>query len=176
MFTLVHRAVRPHRSSVIFTQRRAFSLIELIVCIAIVSIMVISLLSAQKQADKATIHSVAVTAQRINEIASCIYAATGNWPADVNNSNMPPEMRPYLANNIFLNDTPLGGRWDWNGPTNSVNNSIGIALRFSPSSSANHQQLQKLDQLIDDGDLSTGECFGAIKSGSYFYIIEATKK
>lgn len=156
--------------------RRGFTLVEIMACIAIVAIMAISIIRARNQSDDAKVVSVANTARLLNDIACMVYETTGSWPADVSNSTLPPEMKPYLSNNVFDDDTPMNGRWDWNGPTTSVNNLIGIALRFNPTSTANHQLLVRLDELIDDGDLQTGSCQKIVKSGSLFYVMSVATK
>jgi len=156
--------------------RRGFTLVELVVYIAIVAIMAISLFRVLGQSEKAKIVSVAKTARLLNDVASTVYATTGTWPRDARNSILPTEMKPYLSNNIFANDTPLKGRWDWNGPTNTVSNLIGISLRFNPPSTADQQLLTKLDTLIDDGNLATGSCKGVNYSGSLFYVISVATK
>lgn len=163
-------------TAVVHRIRRGFTLVELVVYIAIVAIMAISLLRALNQSEKAKIVSVAKTARLLNDVACTVYETTGEWPADVFNSTLPPEMQPYLSNNVFDEGTPLNGRWDWNGPTTTVSNLIGISLRFSPQSTANHQLLVKLDQLIDDGNLLTGSCQKVIKSGNLFYVISVATK
>ncbi|MBM3964777.1 MAG: prepilin-type N-terminal cleavage/methylation domain-containing protein [Planctomycetes bacterium] len=156
--------------------RRGFTLVELVVYSAIVAIMAISMLRAFTQSEKAKIASAAETARRINNIACTINATTGDWPADVKNSTLPPKMQPYLSNNIFANDTPLNGRWDWNGPTTNVGNLIKIPLRFSPAATANNQLLSKLDKLHDDGDLLTGSCQRILYSGNLWYVISVATK
>lgn len=163
-------------SSVVQRIRKGFTLVELVVYIAIVAIMAISLLRALNQSEKAKLVSVAKTARLLNDIACTVYETTGSWPADVFNSNIPPEMQPYLSNNVFDEDTPLNGRWDWNGPTTNVGNLIGISLRFSPAASANNQLLLKLDNLIDDGDLHTGSCQKILYSGNLWYVISVATK
>ena len=154
--------------------RRGFSLVELVVCVAIVAILAISALRVLGQTEKAKVVSVAKTARLINDVASTIFAKTGAWPADVNNSVLPSSMNPYLATNtkrLFARDTPLKGRWDWNGPTSKIGNFIGISLRFNPPSIADQQLLTKLDILIDDGYLETGSCQKITHNGSLFYVI-----
>lgn len=162
--------VQPHRN------RPGLTLVEMMVCIAIVAIMAISVIRMRNESDTAKVVSVAKTARLLNDVACMVYETTGSWPADVYNSNLPPEMKPYLSNNVFDDDTPMNGRWDWNGPTTSVGNLIGIALRFNPTSTANHKLLVRLDELIDDGDLQTGSCQKFIKSGSLFYVMSVTTK
>ncbi|MCY2985445.1 MAG: prepilin-type N-terminal cleavage/methylation domain-containing protein [Planctomycetota bacterium] len=159
--------------------RRGFSLVELVVYVAVVAILAISFIRVLDHTEKAKVASVAKTARLINDVASTIFATTGAWPADVNNSILPTSMNPFLSTNtqsIFANDTPLKGRWDWNGPTNAVSNLIGISLRFNPPSTADQQLLTKLDILIDDGDLDTGSCRKITNSGSLFYVISVATK
>ena len=159
--------------------RRGFSLVELVVCIAIVAILAISSLRVLGQTEKAKVASVAKTARLINDVASTIFATTGAWPADANNSILPPSMNPYLSTNtrsIFAKDTPLKGRWDWNGPKNDVSKLIGISLRFNPPSTADQKLLTKLDLLIDDGDLDKGRCQKVLYNGSLFYVISVATK
>ena len=156
--------------------RRGFSLVELVVYVAIVAIMAISIFRVLGQTEKAKVVSVAKTARLINDVASTIFATTGAWPADVSNSVLPPSMNPYLSNNVFADDTPMKGRWDWNGPTNTVSNLIGISLRFNPPSTADQQLLTKLDVMMDDGDLETGSCQKVVYSGSLFYVISVATK
>ena len=154
--------------------RRGFSLIELVVYVAIVAILAIAFIRVLDHTETAKVASVAKMARLINDVASTVFATTGAWPADVSNSIIPISMRPYLSTNtirIFANDTPLKGRWDWNGPTNMVSNLIGISLRFNPPSTADQPLLTELDILIDDGDLDTGSCRKILFSGSLFYVI-----
>jgi hypothetical protein len=151
-------------------------MLELMMYVAILSIIMFAFLRAMDQAKKAKLVSIARTVRQINESATIVYATTGDWPADVWNSIMPPEMAPYLSNNIFQNDTPIGGRWDWNGADSAVSDSIGIAIRFNPSGSADLGLLTELDTILDDGNLSTGLCRGTVYTGKYFYVIEVAKE
>jgi type II secretory pathway pseudopilin PulG len=149
---------------------RGSSLLELVVYIAILGIMFVCIIRVRNQVDKANIASVVETARNINNIASKVYATTGAWPADQNNSICPPEMISHLKTNLFPNDTPLGGRWDWNGPNSSVGNLTGISLRFKPTTSANSTILLEIDRMIDDGNLSSGNCQTILNGGSLFYV------
>lgn len=149
---------------------RGSSLLELVVYIAILGIIFISAIRVRNHVDKANIASVVATARNINVIATKIYAKTGAWPPDQDNSICPPEMKSHLKSNVFPNDTPIGGRWDWNGPDTTVGNLTGISLKFNPATSADSTILLEIDRLIDDGNLSTGDCQKIVKGSSLFYV------
>ncbi len=148
---------------------RGSSLLELVVYIAILGIIAVSVIRVRNHVDKANMASVVRTARIINDIATRIYATTGTWPQDQNNSICPPEMIAHLKYDLFPNDSPLGGRWDWNGPE-GVGNLTGISLRFKPISSADSTVLLQIDRMIDDGNLSSGSC-QTFQNGTTLYYI-----
>ena len=150
-----------------------FSLLELVVCVAIIGIMTVALVRVFSRVDQTRVVSVGETARRINEIANTVHAMTGQWPAEVDHGIVPPEIEPYLSNRIFRNSTQLGGTWDWNGLGGASGDSPGIAIRFKSSSDVDYSLLKKLDSLIDDGDLSGGDCVWMATSGGAFYMMGA---
>ena len=153
---------------------RGSSLVEMVVYIAIVGILLSFTIKVRNHIDKANLASVVETARNINDIATNIHARTGAWPADQNNSVCPPEMIAHLKHNLFPKDSPLGGRWDWNGPDSSVGNMTGISLRFKPTTSADSTILKEIDRMIDDGSLSTGSCRTFVNGGALFYVFSVT--
>ena len=90
-------------------------------------------------------------------------ANAANAPSGV----LPPGMANYFGATFdFSATTPIGGNWDWaNRKTGSV---IGVSV-VGPTADAT--QLQEIDTLIDDGDLSTGN-FVKISSNRYIAILE----
>lgn len=148
---------------------RGSSLLELVVYIAILGIVSVSVIRVRNHVDKANMASVVRTARIINDIATRIYATTGAWPPDQNNSICPPEMIAHLKYDLFPNDSPLGGRWDWNGP-GGVGTLTGISLRFRPINSGDSNVLLQIDHMIDDGNLSSGSC-QTFQTGTTLYYI-----
>jgi prepilin-type N-terminal cleavage/methylation domain-containing protein len=154
-------------------RRCGFSLMELMICIVIMGIIMIASVRILDRVDDAKVASAAQTASRINEIASIVYETTGAWPASTKEGRLPPEMDPYLANNIIGNSTPLGGTWYWNGPSGSISDSAGITIYFQSDSELNKSLLSQLDRLIDNGDLSSGACWISTNSGVSSYVMAA---
>jgi prepilin-type N-terminal cleavage/methylation domain-containing protein len=165
--------MRPSSRPAAKKRSRGFSLLELVVCVAIIGIMTVALVRVYSRVDQTRVVSVGETARRINEIATTVHAMTGQWPAEVDHGVVPPEIEPYFSNRIFTNATQLGGQWDWNGPGGATGDSPGIAIRFKSSSDVDYSLLKKLDSLIDDGDLSAGECVWMSTNGGAFYMMGA---
>ena len=89
----------------------------------------------------------------------------GRYPPDVTPGIMPTGMSESLARMKWAKETSLGGRWDWDYRQFGVTAGVSV---YRPS--ANREQLQRLDQLIDDGNLNTGG-FRARADG-YISVIE----
>jgi len=96
-------------------------------------------------------------------------AETGSYPADKNPSVIPPEMADYYFPYFKIDDwwrekTKLGGRWDWD---NGYNFSYSISVSGPTVSTS---QLERYDQLVDDGDLNTGRL--RLVGGQLHFILE----
>ncbi len=166
-------AMRPSSRPTAKKLSHGFSLVELVVCVAIIGIIAVVLVRVFSRLDQTRVVSVGEMARRINGIANTVHAMTGQWPAEVEHGVVPPELEPYLSNQIFKNATQLGGQWDWNGPGGASGDSPGIAIRFKSSSDVDYSLLKKLDSLIDDGDLSAGVCVLMATNGESFYMMGA---
>ncbi|GHC04423.1 hypothetical protein GCM10007047_21450 [Cerasicoccus arenae] len=90
----------------------------------------------------------------------------GVWPPDVNQGILPPEMVGYIVIDKFESGTIYGGNYDWEGP-GAFSFIAGVSIR---SSNLEDEQAIGIDEILDDGDLSTGK-FRNI-SGAYVYILE----
>lgn len=92
-------------------------------------------------------------------------ADNAGYPPDTLPSAMPRGMDDYLRKFPWTTTTPIGGQWDWDNAQFGVKAGVSV---YQPTVST--EQLQKLDAIIDDGDLSTGN-FRA-RSAGYIAIIE----
>jgi type II secretory pathway pseudopilin PulG len=90
----------------------------------------------------------------------------GSWPEDVNEGILPEEMEGYLPAGHFESGTPVGGTWDWEQGVFGI--TAGISLR---DSNASDEQIQRIDERIDDGNLSTGS-FRIVDGAAYTLVLE----
>ena len=76
-----------------------------------------------------------------------------------------PAFIGYLSEAVANSPTPLGGVWDWDYEQFGFKAGISV---YQPTAATD--QLEEIDRLIDDGNLSTG-CFRD-RGGGYIYVIE----
>ncbi len=102
---------------------------------------------------------------RIGRDAFQTYAMeNGQWPSDGTGA-VPNEMQGYLNLESFAEETPLGGDWDWDAGVFSY--AAGLTVR---NPSADEDTMLRVDQKIDDGDLSSGDFRS--RSGGYILVLE----
>ena len=81
--------------------------------------------------------------------------------------HLPPGsgMEAYLPLDAWVNPTPVGGNYNWEGPNGYPY--AGISLF---ATSADQSVMQRLDRMMDDGDLTTGN-FRRTPNTRYTYIV-----
>ncbi len=78
----------------------------------------------------------------------------GSWPGNVGPGAVPPGMNNDIKVSTWQAVTPIGGQWNWDYfPTRTFGYLAGISISNFTCSA---QQLQDIDAMIDDGNLSTG--------------------
>jgi type IV pilus assembly protein PilA len=143
-----------------------FTLIELLVVVAIIGLLAsIAVPAFGDFKDRA---KVARTAVELRSFASAFIAYDADhedYPPDTH-LDLPPGMTNYIAETTWDLETPLGGKYNWEGPNNYPYAGIAIA---GPTASA--KLIRSLDHMLDNGDLSTGR-FRTGTNGRPVYIIE----
>lgn len=78
---------------------------------------------------------------------------------------IPLGMDEYLTGMSWTEPTPLGGKWNWD--KNIQGYRAGISVH---QPTATEDQFLLIDEMIDDGDLSTG--YFRTRSNGYVFILE----
>ncbi len=89
----------------------------------------------------------------------------GNYPADSTPGIVPAGMEPYLGRFPWTAVNSLGGRWDWD--YRQFGCVAGVSV-YQPA--ASQEQMLRIDQTIDDGDLANGAF--RERSAGFISIIE----
>ncbi len=87
------------------------------------------------------------------------------YPANSQPGVIPLGMDEYLQGMGWTEATPLGGKWNWDKNIQGYKAGIGV---YQPT--ATDEQFLMIDEMIDDGDLSTG--YFRARAGGYVYILE----
>jgi hypothetical protein len=82
-------------------------------------------------------------------------------------------MSDYLRTTNWLRITPLGGRYEWDNKdaTNSLGVVFNAAIKVT-GCSWTITNLLRLDQLYDDGNLTTGNIIVTDAGTTVFFVIE----
>lgn len=151
-------------------RRGGFTLIELMIVVAVIGIL--AAIAIPKFADLITKSKVAGTVGDLKAFAKAfeLYAvdndggANNGYPDDTD-LVLPAGMEKYLNSGDFMDTTPLGGRYNWDGP--SYYDYAGIAIQ---NPTAAESVIVQVDQKLDDGDLDTGS-FRKTPNGRYTYVL-----
>ena len=146
---------------------RGFSLIELMIVVAIIGILAtIAIPNFIRYQRNAKIGRTAQELRALSDAFFGYYAGRGQYPPD-SHAALPPGMDEFINPQIWADETPIGGNYNWEGPDNYPY--AGIAI--FPPDAVPVADLTILDNMLDDGDLSTGK-FRLGTNGRATYIIE----
>ncbi len=142
-------------------------MIELLIVIAIIGLLAsIALPAYNNYVKRAQLTETAVQLGHWGREFNRWQQINGSYPND-SHIVLPPDA-PGLGidNTAWQADTALGGNWNWEGPDNYPYAGIAILGATKPV-----EDIQQLDSILDDGDLSTGK-FRKTPNGRYTYILD----
>lgn len=137
------------------SQCKGFTLVEIMVVVAIVAILNALAIPAINHIRHTTTATRIANDFRAFRDAFEVYATEeGDWPPSAGHRRIPRGMEQWLSEGAWkakINDV---GAWRWRRSGRPNNRIAFIQLRYP---SKNHKKLMtKVDNLIDDGNLSTG--------------------
>ena len=147
---------------------KGFTLVELLIVIAIIGILTAIAIPNYSNYRKRAKLVGAVTHLKYFEKGFLAYEAeAGEFPND-SHIVLPdlPKMANFINPAIWGQATPLGGTYNWEGPDIFPYAGISIFEATAPQN-----DIKKLDNMLDDGDLTQGK-FRQTPNGRYTYIIE----
>lgn len=147
---------------------QGFTMLELLVVVAIIGVLAnLAFASYRSFTERARAGRAASELRSFGTAFMAYNYTTGTYPPDSHNE-LPPGMEDFVSSSVFNRPTPLGGRYNWEGPDGYAYAGISIS-----DSSASQSSFLALDKLLDDGDLNAGR-FRVMSNGRPTLILEET--
>ncbi len=151
-------------------QNQGFTLIELLVAIAILGVLAaMAIMSYNSYRERAKLGVIATDLRTFGISFEAYNVSNGCYPPDSHNE-APNNLKNgygtenYLPIGAWINPPYWGGFYNWEGP--DTYSFAGISLY---NTTATNSIMVRLDQLMDDGNLSSGRFRD--ESGRYTYIV-----
>jgi prepilin-type N-terminal cleavage/methylation domain-containing protein len=145
-----------------------FTLVEIMVTVGIIGLMA-SL--AMPHFQKARLNSS--FARFMNDVrvfgsaVEQLYLITGEKPVDSGTGTIQPELEDYVRAGFFTRESPIGGRWDVESDDSNIGLGVGV-----DGYTISREELQKLDERYDDGNLETGRLVEIVANRRYYWVLE----
>jgi prepilin-type N-terminal cleavage/methylation domain-containing protein len=144
----------------------AFTLVEMMIVVGVVALLAAIAVPSMAHARETSLTTRMASDLRVARDAFTQYAAdNGQYPLDTMPGIIPDGMGDYLRRLPWRDTTPIGGQWDWDYDRFGVKAGVSVYEPTAPLA-----QMQRLDAMIDDGNLSAG-AFHA-RSQGYISVIE----
>ena len=146
--------------------KRGFTLVEIMIVVAIIGLLsALSIPNVFKAGQRTRSIRFAKDIQTASHAFMEYSLETGSYPSDKTPGIMPTDMAPYLTELSWLEETTIGGKWDWDYDVFGVTAAVSVT-----DPKWDDDLMTEIDVVLDDGNLSTGEF--RKRSGGYMYIIE----
>ena len=154
------------RKSLPKKSRAGFSLIEIIVIVTIIGLLAAIALPVYGKLQRKSVNTLMTNELRIASGALEFYVfENGVWPPD-GAGGWPTELTGYLPPPDRWNKpSPVGGRWSWALDTDGT----AASLRIN-NFTANTDQINELDYMMDDGSTTTGNLI--VSETSLVYMLQ----
>lgn len=145
-------------------EKGGFTLVEIMIVVVIIGILATLSVSAYLSTRRRSQATIIANDLRTFAAAFEVYALEiGTWPSDVGPGTVPPGMQGRISK--FTEPTVIGGNFDWDYNTHGI--TAGVAV-YNPTTTPD--VIQKIDEVMDDGNLTTGRITGNISR--IVYILE----
>ena len=149
-----------------------FTLIEVLVVVVLLGVLATLIVpSFAGHTDNAEQIAFATDVKVFRNAALVYMAKTEAYLEDSPSGQCPAGWEDYIDVDRWTSPTPIGGLWDFELDSFGIKSAFGVHFSGGNGANPGDVYMQKIDAILDDGDLATG-VFQKIAADRYYYIIE----
>ena len=154
--------------SKIAPHRTAFTLIEVLIVVVILGLLASIVLPNFTTSTTKTRETTFIRSLVSFQIATQTFQARrSDFPPQAAPGVIPEEFKSFLPAGAWSQDTPIGGQWDIDRTDAGVTFAIGVHFG---SVNPPLDRLTTIDELMDDGDLTTGR-FRQFGANRFYHVM-----
>lgn len=149
----------------------AFTLIEILIVVVILGILaavvIVQISGMRADAERSAFIS---SGQIFQEAAYRYFLDNGAFPPDRRSGRLPDGFGDYITSQSWERLTPIDGLWDMEADSYGLTSSLGVHFKSGTGDRKDDAYMQKIDAIIDNGDLATG-IFRKLAGRRYYFVI-----
>lgn len=139
--------------------RRAFTLVEIMIVVVIIGLLAAMAIPAfEKVRQNSRVSRFASDIRTFAGGLDTMMLELGALPGDPGTGSFAgghPQLADYINSATYTSATSIGGRWDIDSSDMGLNCVVGVDFGGAPTD-VQREMLEAVDEMIDDGDLTTG--------------------
>jgi len=150
----------------LFQSLRGFTLLEVLVVVVLLGVLASIVIASLKTNEKEASNTVFAHDIRVAADGFQAYWLRNNsvFPADQAPGVRPPEIDGYLDRMKWDQETPIGGKWDWDSNVFGIAGAMAV---YMPERAPT--EMLEIDDMMDDGNLMTGNF--RVRPAGYMLLI-----
>ena len=149
--------------------KKGFTLIEILIVVVILGVLAAIVIPAYAgSTDDSAQQAFIASIRKIADIATYHYQLTGEYFENSTCGQMPAGMDNYMRESVWIQNTPIGGKWNFDRDSYGFRSSFGV--HFHDGAPQSEAYMLEIDTAFDDGDLTTGS-FRKLADDRYYYIV-----